>query len=142
MCSLHFPGPILFIFHPLFQLTTHSPSLQKASCSNACLTFSNCIQNDVTSVLFCQTTFRKKIVNYSDYVGIVNHAGPCYLPSQEIVSQLFQPNQTRLIICRILIHVFIKYRQSPIYFTFSYKTLLVISFQMWRSSKAACAFKA
>ena len=47
-------------FPPLFRLTMHSPSLQKASCSNPRPTFSNCVQSDVTSVLFCLMTFCKK----------------------------------------------------------------------------------
>ena len=55
---------ILSYFPPLFRLTTHSPSLQKASRSNPCPTFSNCTQNDVTSVLFCLTNFRKNTIVY------------------------------------------------------------------------------
>ena len=43
-----------------FQLTKHSPSLQKASCSHPCPYFSNCMWNDITSVCLCHTTFRKK----------------------------------------------------------------------------------
>ena len=43
-----------------FQLTTHFPSLQKASRSNPHLHFSNCMRSDITSVPFCRTTFHKK----------------------------------------------------------------------------------
>ena len=53
-----------FLISPLFRLTKHSPSLQKASRSNPCPTFSNCTQNDVTSVPFCLTNFRKYTIVY------------------------------------------------------------------------------
>ena len=52
------------VFHPLFWLTTYSPSLGKASCSNPHPSFSNCIQSDVTLVRRCLTTFRKKTIVY------------------------------------------------------------------------------
>ena len=52
------------IFPPRFQPTTDSPSLQKASFSNPCPLFSNCIQNDVTSVRRSKTGFRKKTIVY------------------------------------------------------------------------------
>ena len=45
---------------PPFKHTTHSPSLQKASHSNPHPLFSNCMQNDVTSVHCCWSSFRKK----------------------------------------------------------------------------------
>ena len=48
----------------LFQITTHSPSLWKASRSNPCPIFSNSTQNDVTSVSVCLTTFYKKSIVY------------------------------------------------------------------------------
>ena len=47
-------------FPPLFWLTTHSPSLLKASRSNLHPTFLKSTQNDVTSVSFCLTTSSKK----------------------------------------------------------------------------------
>ena len=37
----------------------NSPSPQQASCSNPCPSFSNCTQNDVTTVLFSLSTFHK-----------------------------------------------------------------------------------
>ena len=40
--------------------TTHSPSLWQASRSNPRHNFSNCMQNDVTLVSFCLTTFHKR----------------------------------------------------------------------------------
>ena len=49
-------------FPPLFPLMKHSLSLRKASRSNPRLTFSNCIQSDVTLVSFCLTTFPKKTI--------------------------------------------------------------------------------
>ena len=45
---------------PLFQLTKHSPSLQKASHSNPRPIFSNCMQNDVTLVPFLPDDFLQK----------------------------------------------------------------------------------
>ena len=53
-----------FISPSLFQLTKHSPSLRKAPRNNPCSIFSNCMQNDVTSVWICLTTFRKKAIVY------------------------------------------------------------------------------
>ena len=49
LCSPPFSRTDPFFFNPLhFHLTKHSPSLQKASCSNPRPTFYNCVQNDVT----------------------------------------------------------------------------------------------
>ena len=53
-----------FISPSLFWQTKHSPSLRKASHNNPCSIFSNCMQNDVTSVWLCLTTFRKKAILY------------------------------------------------------------------------------
>ena len=54
-----------FLFGPpLFPLSRHSPSLQKASRSNPHPTFLNCMQSDVMSVSFCLLTFRKKTIVY------------------------------------------------------------------------------
>ena len=57
------------IFPPLFQLTKHSPSpsLQKASRNNPRPFFSNCLQNDVTLVRRCLTSFRTKTAVYYWY---------------------------------------------------------------------------
>ena len=51
---------LCFDYPPLFLLTTNSLSLRKASHSNPHPTFSNCMQNNVTSVPVCLTTFCKK----------------------------------------------------------------------------------
>ena len=62
---LDFPGLILSYFPPLSRLTKHSPSLRKASRRNLRPIFSNCMQNDVTSVRHCLTSFmQKKTVYY------------------------------------------------------------------------------
>ena len=63
VCLLHFLGPFLSYFPPLFRLTTHSHSLQKTYRSNPNRLFSNCIRNDVTLVWLCLTTFCKKKPN-------------------------------------------------------------------------------
>ena len=49
-----------FLFPPLFKLTTRSPSVWKAHRSNPRPNFLNCMQNEVTLVSFCLTTFHKK----------------------------------------------------------------------------------
>ena len=41
------------LFPPVFQPTKHSPSLRKASRSNPSPLFSNCMQNDFTSMSWC-----------------------------------------------------------------------------------------
>ena len=55
-----FQDQSFLIFPPLFRLTIHSPSLQKASRSNLHPIFSNCMQSDITQVPFCLTIFSKK----------------------------------------------------------------------------------
>ena len=59
---------ILSYFPPLFRLTKHSPSLQKASCSNPRPYFSNCMQNVITSVRQWLKSFPQKTVYYYLYV--------------------------------------------------------------------------
>ena len=55
-----FSGLILSLCPPCFQPTNDSPLLRKASHTNQLPLFSNCMQNDVTLVQCCMTSFRKK----------------------------------------------------------------------------------
>ena len=47
-----------------FRPTKHSPSVRKASCSNPCPLFPNCMQNDIMLVCRCLTSFHKKTIVY------------------------------------------------------------------------------
>ena len=57
---LRFPGPILSFLTPSLSPSKALPSLQKASTSNPRPSFFNCMKRDVTTALFCPTTFHKK----------------------------------------------------------------------------------
>ena len=57
-------SPLFFrtdtLFSPCFQPTANSPSLRKASRNNPLPHSSSCMENDITSVRHCWTSFRKK----------------------------------------------------------------------------------
>ena len=55
---------------PLFQLTKHSPSPQKASRSSPHPTFSDWMKRDVTLASFCLTTFCKKKQFYTTMTNV------------------------------------------------------------------------
>ena len=60
-CSPALSRTDTFLFPPLFRPTKHSHSLRKAFLSNPRPIFLNCMQNDVTSMRHCLTSFRKKL---------------------------------------------------------------------------------
>ena len=53
-----------FLFPPLFRLTKHSPTLQKASRNSPHPYLSNCMQNNITLVHCYLTSFREKTILY------------------------------------------------------------------------------
>ena len=73
-----------FIFPLRFNQTTHSASLRKASRSNPRPHFSNCMQNDVTSVHRCWSIFAKKTIAYYWTCKINLIKGKCYCPQLQI----------------------------------------------------------
>ena len=56
---------LIWLLHYFSPSLSANKALWRASCSNPHPYFSNCMQNDVTSVHCCLTSFRKKTVYYS-----------------------------------------------------------------------------
>ena len=77
-------------FSMQFRLTKHSPSLRKASCSNPRPIFSNCMQNDITLVRHCLTSFRKK----NNCILLSNNINSFLFFSDHLILH-FEPSGTR-----------------------------------------------